>query len=183
MNAGFYPFEIINIPEERRTEYWFITNSGVVYYAYIIGAPEYLDEFESFEYLNKYGYVFGFSPQEDFEKDDKQYHDPLIRPTICHIILDFMRRFEKVVLIYHCDAADGKQRQRNIAFSQWFNAHQGIQPIHKNKLQLEVQLIDGTIRKEYLGYFASCSDTEIEMADREFKQFAREKITAGKQIA
>lgn len=181
--SEFYSFEINDLPEQRRTEYWFITNNGIVYYAYIIGAPEYLDEFESFNYLNKYGYVFGFSPQEDFGNEYRPSHDPLIGPTICRIIQDFMRRFEKVVLVYHCESTDGKQRQRNITFGQWFNAHQGIQPIYKNKVQLEVQLIDGTVRKEYLGYFASCPHTDIEIADLEFQQFAKEKITAGKQIA
>ena len=152
-----------------------------MFYAYIVSAPEYVDGFDTYPFLSDCGYVFGFCPLDDNPASENR-HDALIGPTICNIIRDFMERFEKVVLIYNCDSTDGRQRQRDITFNKWFNAHRGKKPAWRDRIQLDVRLPDGRARTEYLGYFADCSKEEMVTAGREFKQFAKEKVAAGKQL-
>lgn len=177
----FYECSIIEKPLENRIEYWFITTSQVVYYAYIIAAPSYLDDISQYDFISQHGYVIGFCPENEEEIIGRP-HDPLIGPTICHIICNFVSRFDKVIMMYHCDAADGLQRARKITFNKWFQGHAGIKPIHRSGIQLEIQNTVAPLKYEYLGYFAFCPQEDITIADNEFKSFAIEMANSRKQL-
>lgn len=175
-----YEFYIVVNPEEERNEYWFYTNQSLLYYVYFVAAPEYLPEFSSYSYLCRHGYVIGFCPVDE-DAAAEAPHDPCIGRTICNILKDFINRHDKVILVYHCDPSDGLQRARKVTFNKWHKVFGGEVGIHKSGVEITIQQPGGLIRKEYLGYLASCEEEEIPGVEAEFQQFASEKANSEKQ--
>ncbi len=65
-------------------------------------------------------YEFDFQPNSPLR--GKKVRDERIKYTLCHLIEKFFIVNEKRVLIYLCDAIDGKHRGRNSLFKSWHEA-------------------------------------------------------------
>jgi len=94
--------------------YQFTTVSGSVYNAYF--TRFYLQANET-EEIEIFSFGFGlFSPVIRFAA-----FDPRIKVTIQQIIADFFKKNGRSAIVYMCDQADGKARQRSLLFSRWFS--------------------------------------------------------------
>jgi len=96
-------------------EYKFITGSGdhyVAYFSYFTLLSGADGEIEVFS--------FGFL-RENFTQPLPDRIDPRIRATIQYIIADFFKKNGQSAIVYICDQADGKARQRSLLFSRWFS--------------------------------------------------------------
>lgn len=173
-----YEFEVIHKQAERRVEYWFVTHNNIVYYGYFVELPEYLgEEIPAYDYLNQHGHVFGFCPQDE---DQEIPHDYLVGVTICEILKNYFSKYEKAIILYHCDALDGQQLARDILFSRWARNYASGVAVHKNSVKVEVKQPGKPDRIEYLGYYAMCPTSELHKVDVEFKNFAAEKANSDK---
>lgn len=175
----FYPFISTSSNNSLRHDYAFTSKSGIDYYMFLEAAPEYLPEFDNYEYLARYGYVIGFYPVDD-NPTLSGVVDFKIGATICAIMQEFFDKNEKAVLLYHCDSSDGKQLKRKNLFDGWDNRYGKKVSIIKDHVILNVIDKNGAAHQEYLGYYALCEPTEQTRIGEEFERFANEMVAIKK---
>ncbi|MBD1394607.1 DUF6169 family protein [Mucilaginibacter glaciei] len=135
-----------------------------------------MDEYTG--YVNNYplllqkGYAFGFHKKK-FNADSKNKNDELVASTIYKICLDFLQEQGiETVLLYHCDANDGKQACRNKLFNKWSDTIVKANTIVKHSI--EVVIGDDTDNKKemYLGFLTLNENPLIEEIKTEFNDFS-----------
>ena len=100
----------------------FSTTNNVVYKALFVGIP-------SVEEPQLEGLIFDFT----FERDAAACLSPAhpgpnarIRPTVEQILSRFFEQAPDGIIYFSCDSTDGRQRERQRIFNNWYAAHQRV---------------------------------------------------------
>lgn len=103
------------IKNVSKTQYSFLTNSGVIYRIAFSEIPDLFSEYPLFA-NNVYEFIIALD--KSF-KDFQPAFDDNIGITIAEIVKDFMVDRDKVI-VYFCDVKDRKHKARNRKFTSWF---------------------------------------------------------------
>ncbi|AMR31978.1 hypothetical protein A0256_11360 [Mucilaginibacter sp. PAMC 26640] len=157
--------------------YYIFTTSDKSGYTVYFKMDEYTDYVNDFPLLLQKGFAFGFHKKE-FVADSKKSKDPMVFETIYKIALDFLEQQGiETVLLYHCDANDGKQACRNRLFENWAK----VSHERKNfiKHSIEIVIGDDTAEKKdmYLGFLTLLENPLIDEVRNEFEEFSIYLIT------
>ena len=105
------------IKNVSKTQYSFLTNSGVIYR---IAFSEIHDLFSEYPLFANNVYEFIIALDKSF-KDFHPALDNNVGITIAEIVKDFMDDRDKVI-VYFCDVKDRKHEARNRKFTSWFTS-------------------------------------------------------------
>lgn len=156
--------------EDLSNIYSFITSQQVVYRVYF-SIDEYSGYLDDYPNMLQNGYAIGFYKSSEVE-GEKYKQDPRVKETICKIILDFFSLIgNELVLLYHCDRIDGRQRTRDAIFNKWFDEHPSSKNYFKYCIKVEVPKPDGNIEDNFMGYIISKKNTHINEIRNEFEDF------------
>jgi len=156
--------------------YYFLTDRGDYYYVYF-DPYQYDGYIDSYPNLLGLGFGFGF---HRVSKQEGWTADPKIGDTISNIVLHFIReRTNEVVLLYHCEYGDKKQRGRDKIFQDWYNNSAIKDTIIKKRLQVSQIERDGKETNIYMGYLTPDKNNKKNEVEQEFTLFA-EKLVANK---
>lgn len=163
--------------DEDVIAYSFVTDNGSLYYVYF-------DPYQYVGYTNVYpnllslGYGFGF--HRPFKPDGSWPKDEKIGATISKIISDFIEENgDEVVLLYHCDHEDSKQRGRNLIFNRWYNTTDIQATILKQSIKIDQVTESGDDVEMHMGYLTSRDNPLLHDVKKEFLTFA-ENLTSYK---
>lgn len=173
-DSGYYSF--LKIEDEADTFYQFITINNIVYTVYF-KVDEYSTYVDKYPLLLQQGYAFGFRRQKP-EKGSRNIDDKIVFSTIAKIISDFfVEKGNETVLLYHCDASDGKHHNRNRLFNYWEKL--GEENNFYDKKSIEVSIPEAETedyRVIYLGYIISKLNPLASKVNDEFESFAVDLI-------
>lgn len=103
------------IRNSSKTQYSFLTNSGVIYRIAFSEIPDLFSEYPLFA-NSVYEFIIALDKSQ---KDLHPAFDNNIGITIAEIVKDFMDDRDKVI-VYFCDVKDRKHEARNRKFTSWF---------------------------------------------------------------
>jgi hypothetical protein len=150
---------------EDQVSYFFFTDNHI--YTVVFDPYQYSSYTDEYPTLLNNGIGLSFF-RFDNNNIVKQKEDPKIASTICQILKDYLaEQTADVVLLYHCDHKDHKQKGRSILFSKWNTKHNPDNRMIKREIEFDH---DG--RKYYLGYITSTKNDLHEKVDSEFDTFA-----------
>jgi hypothetical protein len=128
--------------------------------------------------LLKYGYAFGFF--RTYKSGEGWKNDPLIGETISKIIRDFISTHgPEVVLLYHCDYSDRKQKGQDKTFERWYQNSAVNHQFIKKRIEVDIVNNQGIQTEYFIGYLTSCDNPGKLVVEIEFARFA-ESLTIGK---
>lgn len=134
------PYDHLVSQFDEEENYSFVTDSGSEYACYFLDASGYFDDYPQI----KYNVVtFGFRP---LKRDSKGFfnekHDPRIRDTVLSILHQSIKKHPHRCIFIMFDTMDGRQRNRKIAFSIWFNAYCKLMPKQVSKISISAVGVD-----------------------------------------
>ena len=161
--------------DEDIISYSFLTSNGSLYFVYF-------DPYHYVKYVNDYpnllnpGFGFGFGRAHKASGVWRQ--DALIGETIAKIVSDFIAEYgNEVVLLYHCEYLDGKQKARNKVFHDWYNDSQIKDAVIKKGLVVNLFDREGIETDYFVGYLTSCHNKNSTQVEEEFSVFAEKLVT------
>lgn len=166
--------------DDDSVQYSFTTDHNLIY-TVKFDAYLYQESLTDFPTLLQNGYAFGFFPI-DVMPNLKKPQDPKIWLTIHKIIGDFMFEYgDDVVLLYHCDAKDGKHPFRNRLFRAWERSLENSSNLFRKSLQYQrgANAMDWQ-HYVYMGAIISKANPNIIIINEEFDRFGVELSSADK---
>lgn len=144
----------------------FKTNTGSVY-SVSFDPHFYSDKINSFPILLENGVALVISIQH---KGEYIGEDKLIGNTIVKIVYDYLKDcYNNIVLLYHCDYVDGRQKARNKKFEQWYKNSEIEKDFEHYPIEIEVDNIS-----YFVGCFACKENPKKDDVYDEFISFAME---------
>ncbi len=158
-----------------------VDEDDIVSYSFRTGASiyyVYFDPYQYASYVEKYpnlltlGFGFGFN-RINTNSLSTSTRDHKIGVTISKIVFDFIQeRGDKVVLLYHCDFQDEKQKGRDRIFNEWYESSEIKDNIFKQRLHITVEYEDRT-SDLFMGYLTSAKNENKDAVDCEFMTFGQ----------
>ena len=175
MIRDFYSY-IQEQDDDDVISYSFLTSHGLLYYVYF-DPYEYNDHIGRYPHLLNSGYGFGF---HRMSKGKGWINDPKTGETISKIIFDFIEdRGNDVVLLYHCDYSDAKQKGRDKIFNNWYTKSKIKKAIIKKSVKVSQIEENGKETDYFMGYLTTIENPKKEEVEIEFTTFA-ENLVSGK---
>lgn len=149
--------------------YTFITKASTEYRVYFYPASEYSEHVQNYEKLSKHGFISGFTKVHPNEDKNEPY-DLKIENTIKLILSDFIKEMGiRVILLYHCDSADGRQEKRNNRFKKWFTQMAKHISIFMDDTFINTCDEEGNVLQiDYLGVVTDGQNPDINQITEEF---------------
>ncbi len=171
MIKDFYSY--IKEEESDIISYSFLTITNALYYVYF-DPYQYALHVEDYPNLLKLGYGFGF---ERMSKPSNWVEDPLIFSTISQIVFDFIQdNGNEVVLLYHCDNSDQKQKGRDKIFEDWYRKSELNTEIFKKRISICHRNSEDQEITMFMGYLTSESNQSKSQIEEEFQFFAENLV-------
>jgi hypothetical protein len=105
--------------------------------------------------------------------DTAWIQDQKIGETISKIVFDFIDEHgNEVVLLYHCDFADGKQKGRDKIFKAWYENSSIKEGMVRKRIEIREIKENGESIDYYMGYITSDLNPLKEDVESEFSLFA-----------
>jgi len=161
--------------------YYHFATSEAEYTVYF-NPNEYIRRIEDYPFLLRNAYGFGFF-QFPHNKDFIPKIDNKIKHTIEQIICDFFTsKNENAVILYHCDYTDSRQQKRSNKFNRWYADSTAKGLIKKHEIALEIgdNAENTSYTTHYIGYLCPYGNPHIELAHKEFEDFAANLVLDGK---
>jgi len=153
--------------------YSFITSNGSLYYVYF-DPYQYIKYTDVYPHLLRFGYAFGFQRSV---KGHGWLSDTKIGSTISKIIFDFIQENgNEVVLLYHCDYADKKQKGRDKIFNEWYENSEIKHAFIKKRVEVNITNDKGNENDYYVGYLTSINNHHSINVENEFSMFAEKLV-------
>lgn len=155
--------------------YSFRTSKGSLYYVYF-NPYEYNTYTQQYPCLFKLGFGFGFF--RTFKSANDKLPDPIVGLTISRIVTDFIEeKGNDVVLLYHCDHSDGKQKGRDKIFTDWYNESGSENEIIMNRVQITREDTAGNKTELFIGYLTPATNANKLEVEEEFSLFGANIIS------
>ncbi|WP_145959412.1 DUF6169 family protein [Flavipsychrobacter stenotrophus] len=152
------------------------SSQQITHYVYF-DPYQYVDHIDNYPALLRLGYGFGFQRMSIPNTFDA---DPLVGKTISRIIFDFIEeRSNEVVLLYHCEYIDKKQKGRDRIFQEWYDNSPAKELVIKKRIEINQTDSSGNRISFFMGYLVSGKNRNKLKIDEEFSTFA-DKLIAGK---
>lgn len=149
--------------------YSFLTSHGSLYYVYF-DPYQYTEHTEKYPNLLNFGYGFGF---HRISRQKEWVYDSKIGETISKIVFDFIEEYgNRVVLLYHCDFADKKQKGRDKIFHNWYENSKIKESIIKERIKINQVDNNGKEVDFFLGYLTARKNDKYKEVGNEFSIFA-----------
>ncbi len=169
MINNFYSY-ILEEDDSDVISYSFLTSNRSVYYVYF-DPYEYVRYTDNYPHLLESGFAFGF--QRIIKGNGPWISDLKIGETISRIVIDFIKEHgADVVLLYHCDYSDKKQRGRDKIFNDWYECSAMKQSFIKKKIAVIIVNKNGGVIDYYMGYLTSKNNSLSQNVEDEFSLFA-----------
>lgn len=165
---SFYSF-LAEHDDDGSVAYAFTAKTGTDYRVYFYPAKDYSDYVVPYRFLSEFGFICGITKVVPNEFKIEPF-DSWIKETVKLIFIDFIEEFgDEVILLYHCDYHDGKQRKRNSLFKLWhFEITERI-AIYMEDTDITAVDEDGNpILTNYLGFFILEANPNKEAIQAEF---------------
>lgn len=155
--------------------YSFRTAKGSLYYVYF-NPYEYNNYTHQYPYLLRLGFGFGFF--RTYRATTDRLPDPIVGLTISRIVMDFIEeKGNDVVLLYHCDHTDGKQKGRDKIFVEWHNLSGNKNKITMNRVQITREDTNGKKTELFIGYLTPTRNPNMSEVEEEFSLFGANIIS------
>lgn len=152
--------------------YSFKTVNGSLYYVYF-DPYEYNGYTEVYPNLLNLGFGLGFSRASKSQNDNNS--DPRVGVTISKIVSDFIEeKGTEVVLLFHCDHSDGKQKGRDKIFLKWYQVYNSNNSVLMRRMQVNGTDARGNEMQLFLGYLTPVNNPHLIAVGEEFDHFAEQ---------
>jgi hypothetical protein len=170
------PYDYLEISSGQELHYNFLTDGGVNYACYFLGASDY---FEEYPLIRDNVVTFGFRPLNDPYPNLHRRYDPRIRETLFHILHSSCIAHPQRAVFVMYDPKDKRHHNRKNLFNQWHSSFCALMKTQVAKITLTIPCESRSDDAIYLAMFVPDTCANLESIKSAFQDIRDELISKG----